>query len=836
MLKQNLFIILSGIIAGAAIFGWMKPNTQDTENSAPTVSAATTEEPLPEPLPFVPIDLSDAASAFETSQNAALKALASAAVQANVEEITQGTKRVPKLKLVSPEIAPSGKTDFIEISAEQVAQKALEVLKASKDLQNTTSIAIFNAADGKLIAETDGANAQQLIDAVKSQKLANNGYHPQLSDSGVNHWSWQCIDKDGKVCVAAAQTGRIHVEGDAACRVASSATRLICQRNSSFDGSQIFEAQNCGNAQFKSISEVSNELLSAGDSGIVNHWNYKQKDLGNGCVLLSGEPVADSNHENTAYSVNANESSREKSKLLPVGIAAVGSALFIIIIGFVCTRRKEDEQEIQKASAPAQLPNDDEIKKLQSSIASKDSEIQSLQEKVKSQEEAKSTLDRDYAALQSKNTQLQDQLDYARKMHQSHTLTIETLEAENEELKDKLASVDKVSHTQVQIVPKASQTVSALSSAAFEDISEKRTAASTRPLPDMSPALADALNDHTNTQSAQPTSTISNLENVSNEEDLFPDDGWDEIASSFDAILVDKNKISSTNAAVSKPASSTAQASQPGSAIHNKTTSKIAQALNMSDLDLLENEEDRAKASLFGMTAFLNGKLDNTRASKGDTTLTPSRTTSHGLGAVPSQPLLSTTPKASSLPATQPVDTLKRIPSLTKAPETKPESVLNNDNSFKPSPSWTGKKAGETQTKDAGAISQELVSALQRRAKDVSQLNAAIPHDDANASTNKSGALDFSRTMSKSGAFSVTGSRAAIRINSDTEYFKVLYNNYLESLRQHGEDTSKFTREQFISRMAKEKEALIKKYKCKDIRFEIVDKNGKTSLKAVPLR
>ena len=129
-----------------------------------------------------------------------------------------------------------------------------------------------------------------------------------------------------------------------------------------------------------------------------------------------------------------------------------------------------------------------------------------------------------------------------------------------------------------------------------------------------------------------------------------------------------------------------------------------------------------------------------------------------------------------------------------------------------------------------------LANALQRRARDVSQLD--MPAADASdpAASSGSGAFKFNHSLSTSGAFSATGSRVDIDVKSDPDYFKKLYYKYNETLKQNGEEPAKLTLEQFVSRMAKEKENLIRQYKCRDVRFEIRMKNGKTSLKAIPLK
>ena len=121
-----------------------------------------------------------------------------------------------------------------------------------------------------------------------------------------------------------------------------------------------------------------------------------------------------------------------------------------------------------------------------------------------------------------------------------------------------------------------------------------------------------------------------------------------------------------------------------------------------------------------------------------------------------------------------------------------------------------------------------LYDALKRRARDVSEM--AMPA----AGTAKSGVFDFNIGLSKSGVFSVTGSRVDIDPLSDTEYFKSLYEKYIETQKQCGESTNKFTLEQFVSRLAREKERLMQTHNCRNVRFTVYVKEGKASLKATP--
>ena len=125
-----------------------------------------------------------------------------------------------------------------------------------------------------------------------------------------------------------------------------------------------------------------------------------------------------------------------------------------------------------------------------------------------------------------------------------------------------------------------------------------------------------------------------------------------------------------------------------------------------------------------------------------------------------------------------------------------------------------------------------LYEALKRRAKDVSQMD--MPNAGNNNKPKQSGAFDFNRGLSKSGVFSLTGSRVDIDPLSETEYFKALYDKYIQTQKECGEVTDKFTLEQFVSRLAREKDRLMKTYKCKNVRFSVYVKDGKASLKATP--
>ena len=338
--------------------------------------------------------------------------------------------------------------------------------------------------------------------------------------------------------------------------------------------------------------------------------------------------------------------------------------------------------------------------------------------------------------------------------------------------------------------------------------------------------------------------------------DAMTDDGWDEIADSFDSIIA---------------------------------PSKTVQGGAKSPFDLLEGIEgdvkrgvearvdDANEESGFGMTGFLNAIKTERR--QGGVAGNPHVDTETRLKSVQELPKLSSIPKISTVnrelssktptsPGTAP--TPKGLSSLSNAtkppvsselPKVRAKKTLSGiasvagpnvgaapvpsllerqvapsardlamrnpsekkEESFKPAPSWSGKSV-----QDAASVDNNtLYDALKRRAKDVSQMN--LP-----SAPSASGDFEFNRGLSKSGVFSLTGSRVDIDPMSDNECFKQLYTQYIETQKQCGEDTNKFTLEQFVSRLAREKDRLVKRYNCKNVKFSVYIKDGKTSLKATP--
>jgi hypothetical protein len=71
---------------------------------------------------------------------------------------------------------------------------------------------------------------------------------------------------------------------------------------------------------------------------------------------------------------------------------------------------------------------------------------------------------------------------------------------------------------------------------------------------------------------------------------------------------------------------------------------------------------------------------------------------------------------------------------------------------------------------------------------------------------------------------------------SDRAHFREVYERFIELREQSGEPTSDLSYERFLKKLLKNRDALVEKYKCRTVRFQVYAKDGKAALKATPVR
>jgi hypothetical protein len=72
--------------------------------------------------------------------------------------------------------------------------------------------------------------------------------------------------------------------------------------------------------------------------------------------------------------------------------------------------------------------------------------------------------------------------------------------------------------------------------------------------------------------------------------------------------------------------------------------------------------------------------------------------------------------------------------------------------------------------------------------------------------------------------------------DSDTVYFREVFEDFLALKRKCGEKTDNLTFERFAAKLRNNRDALLSKHRCRTVRFQVYVKDGKAALKASPVR
>ena len=74
------------------------------------------------------------------------------------------------------------------------------------------------------------------------------------------------------------------------------------------------------------------------------------------------------------------------------------------------------------------------------------------------------------------------------------------------------------------------------------------------------------------------------------------------------------------------------------------------------------------------------------------------------------------------------------------------------------------------------------------------------------------------------------------RADAEANYFQKLFNDYLKSKEKTGEKTSALSFEKFSEQLTKQRQTILEKYHCADVEFYVAVDQGKTKLKARPVK
>ncbi|MBN2358150.1 MAG: hypothetical protein JXR83_01770 [Deltaproteobacteria bacterium] len=82
----------------------------------------------------------------------------------------------------------------------------------------------------------------------------------------------------------------------------------------------------------------------------------------------------------------------------------------------------------------------------------------------------------------------------------------------------------------------------------------------------------------------------------------------------------------------------------------------------------------------------------------------------------------------------------------------------------------------------------------------------------------------------------IQAAMAGADIDPDGAHFHEIYDQFLATRRECGEQTADLTYERFVVKLKRNREQLVSKYGCRTVRFQVYVKAGKAALKAVPVR
>jgi hypothetical protein len=71
---------------------------------------------------------------------------------------------------------------------------------------------------------------------------------------------------------------------------------------------------------------------------------------------------------------------------------------------------------------------------------------------------------------------------------------------------------------------------------------------------------------------------------------------------------------------------------------------------------------------------------------------------------------------------------------------------------------------------------------------------------------------------------------------SEEAHFQQVYREFVASKEKCGEPADGLTYDKFAAKLRKNQEQLIAKYACRAVRFQVYVKDGKTALKAQPIK
>ncbi len=915
MLKRNLFVILSGIVAASSVLGWQTFFERSADNSTDgdckaILAAQKIESDVSDPAFHA--DMIKALNSDDKLLKTEIGAVA--ADERTAEAMKPGEQKI--IKLFSPDVVP--RFEVPVAGNTHSFSDVLNLLSERELLKNAKLLAVIDLANGKVLASSDEKMAMTALMKIREAGSIKDGLFYSETGQQPCRVAWQCLDDEKEKCLLTLQFLGLQIGETDRCQAAN--TDFLNCNGVDFDMNSIVGAENCEESEAK-LSIVSALKNETNNSGVVSvrdiKYKYLKTKLDNGCEFASIVEVPKSGTDSNEAPADVKTQSIGSLFSTKGLLLSVGGFLVMLGLGFLCTRRK-DRQSGKETEA-------------EKSVAEKKEEKDKSEEKDDKSAEKISALEKELESLKKENARMTEERDQANKNLQQEQMARMNLAEDNRRLKDAMTAGSEKT------------------AAGDADVTKEKPAANAAGLSGMAELSADADDSSKKTIKVGEQNGQNRITSPAESEtkelaqkaeadaflDGFNDEGWEEIEDSFDSVFKSTNKETKVpldnkslsgflnmlegldesasqndllgnvdNLESDKRSGSPLDADKSRSSrtllgaaavnIHDETqgfsgaidednirvtpADKSDSGVKRQTMALFKPLVDEPKEPMSRKGIFSDGELDSLPAFKGRTSINESapRTSSvrrsntsigikplskaerlgreNDLNALSSFPKSDDKHKNTIFGLSAAKEEIMRVSPAKKADSRFDSSALENvpvpskGRSYRMTSVLSTKDLMEgtntrtrdrLSTKELKPLNEEqqkteggaLYDALKRSIKDVSEIDQKATR--ANGNAKQPSAFDFNRGLSKSGVFSVTGSRVDIDPLSDNEYFKSVYEKFVALQKSCGEEND-MTLDRFVSRLAREKESIIKKFNCKTVEFKVYVKDGKASLKATP--
>lgn len=823
-MMRIVYIVLSAILAMIAVWSSLSAESrQDT----PRPPCMPSSDMLIEPEQ-APIELDDAfgthsalMDALQQFENASLEALGKALLP---EALT--AKPPIHVVLLTPETAPTLEPSWG--GENDPFATLLQTLLQTEAFAGVSVAALFDPSTGQVLASNHPEKAADILKKIADAK--------PLSAKGIwghdaqNDWmlaSWHCVEKDGKkLCLLADQPGIVSLPDAMRC-MAAQQSHVVCDQKP-IDTVRLLEASDCSlDESYYLVAEALDKQQAFSGSLTLGSriYDYKTEMTDSECRVTTVLARPSSGVNPTAQPEIAQQPTQAMQPTHEAylksqqrnALFALGAGILFALLGAVCTRRRKpneaavaEEKHLKNKKISSDkttntdIPSDNSTQKpngssdtanaVEPSDTAHDDLSEASNERHHAADTAQTPVESDNPTPQQSNsaqpqattTELKTDLGDARSEEtpQSPSDALDTQEMAT-------SDVDAADETDDAQAPfhtfNFTNTTSAPETSAFDDDLIKATQSVTK-----------------DTRNAETDGKIEK-DDLSLVKAVFDDEvSWDEIAKSFDSILMTDEELKKQGEVLSE-----------------------LPKLDFSKAELAEMDKIELPPSPSNTKPLSDA---DERMTSGKPQQDAPRRTQIGLSPIDEpapKEREQEPPKSSAFHST----TLSGLTATARRPRTLEQSPLPKAIASAPTQAdKSNERSHRTPSLSKSLDNDALYDALRRHAKDFSQTNMPASKQTADS------AFDFDRRLSKSGIFSITGSRVDIAPVNDHAQYKKLYDEYIELSLQCGEPTDKFTLEQFVSRLAREKERLMRAYQCSNVRFSVRIKAGKPSLKATPIK